>query len=640
MRVVILALALQAVVFGSATAPTPPPPPPATQLDCSDEFGTKFAGLMMWVQNVCVTQLGEQPPADSGSGLGSCENPECARVVARVADGCRSFFSDGFGEGMGKGFRQGFSDMCQQENTHDPAHEPPPPPMYAIADHEARGGRLGHEIPIKTCAGSLTDGFDRVAPDSMGQYYAVVQPPPGQKVRLTVTEMYLPEGNLRLGHGTAAAATGDWNDPPMMGTNGDAVGSGYVGDVGEPVRALFVEDADKAASANSFNLAITCECVEPNSCGVHGECRSGVCECSGGYQLLNGTCDDATCVGIDCGGEEHGQCYKGACLCRPGWIDHSCGTPDPCAPIECQNGGTCEAQGSDATCRCAQGFLGDRCEERDPCAGVWCSSHGECVGGTCQCTDGYSGDSCMDDCGALARKNKGIVRTNSNHVAATGCTEGYDTCLFETCDDTVKGCTLERNGVDGLPFTCLVNGIGAECKWPVYCVRELIPRRFFWFFSHYCATMLVRRLLCASIIPMQLNVSARPAWGALWWARDRDRWRNARVYVHWWMERHLLHGTAGGALTWLRRICKSQTDYGVLVVQKHGCPFVSSTWRRIVTLLSVAALLLLDIALLLRARCPPGLTRDPRYSEASRRSWCYTPSRSPPWRAHPPAPEN
>ena len=70
----------------------------------------------------------------------------------------------------------------------------------------------------------------------------------------------------------------------------------------------------------------------------------------------------------------------------------------------------------------------------------------------------------MDDCGALAAKNKGILRTNSNHVAATGCTAGYDTCLLETCDEAIQGCTLKRNGVGGLPFACNVNGIGAECK--------------------------------------------------------------------------------------------------------------------------------------------------------------------------------
>ena len=452
----VLALALQAA-FGGVMAESP------SKLACTDGYGAKYAGLMTWVQDVCVAQLHEEPPPHAGGGPGSCENPECARLVARVADGCHGFFSDGFGEKMGESFEP-VSAMCQQANTHDPTREPPAPPMYAISDTEARG-TLSHELPIKTCAGSLTDGFDLVAPDDFGQYYAVVQPPPGQRVRLTVAEMYLPNGNLRMGHGSVAAAD-NWavTDPPWRGTDADAVGRSYAGDVGEPVRALFVEDADKAEVANSFNLAITCECVEPDSCGVHGECRGGVCQCSGGYRLLNGTCDDASCVGIDCGGEEHGQCYKGECLCKVGWIGDSCSTPDPCAAIECRNGGTCEAQGSHATCRCTQDFLGDFCEEHDRCAGVWCSSHGECVDGTCECHDGYSGETCMDDCGALARNNKGIVRTNSNRVAATGCTEGYDTCLFETCDATVKGCTLERNGVDGLPFTCLINGRGAECK--------------------------------------------------------------------------------------------------------------------------------------------------------------------------------
>eukprot|EP01043_Picozoa_sp_COSAG02_P017365 COSAG02_NODE_786_length_17199_cov_25.278889_3_plen_100_part_00 len=54
------------------------------------------------------------------------------------------------------------------------------------------------------------------------------------------------------------------------------------------------------------------------------------------------------------------------------------------------------------------------------------------------------------------------------------------------------------------------------------------------------------RLLCTAVISLQHHVPARPAWGKMWRARYRDRWRNARLRVHRRMERHLLHGKAEG----------------------------------------------------------------------------------------------
>jgi hypothetical protein len=440
-------------------------------LECSDEYGRDFANLMDWIEEVCVNQLNEAPPRERGSGPSSCVTAECARLVARVEDGCHSWFSDGFGAQLGKMFRPLY-DMCVEGTAHGP-RDPPAPPVYAITDTAARGYQY-HEHPIDSCAGVLNDGFDHFTPPSLGQNYAVLRPPPGQKLRVTATEMYLAKGNLRVGHGR----DDDWQvGDPWMGTGADNAGRSFAGDVGDPVRVLFVIDPDDAKRGNSFDLAISCECVDASSCGAHGKCRDGVCECSGGYQLLNGTCDDASCVGIDCGGEEQGRCYSGKCLCKLGWTGSDCSEPDPCSEIACEHGGTCEPDLSGsrptATCHCASEYTGARCEQVDRCASVWCGSHGACVDGACECRDGYSGPECMDDCGSLVRNNPlvGVVRTNSPHVAATGCTPGRDTCLLESCAADVSGCTLARNGVGGLPFACIVNGIGAEC----FCVPPLYP---------------------------------------------------------------------------------------------------------------------------------------------------------------------
>ena len=74
-------------------------------LECSDEYGRDFANLMDWIEEVCVNQLNEAPPRERGSGPSSCVTAECGRLVARVEDGCHSWFSDGFGAQLGKMFR-------------------------------------------------------------------------------------------------------------------------------------------------------------------------------------------------------------------------------------------------------------------------------------------------------------------------------------------------------------------------------------------------------------------------------------------------------------------------------------------------------------------------------------------------------
>ena len=231
----------------------------------------------------------EGPPAAEGVLPSSCARPECSRLVARVNRGCASWFCDGSDESFAEMFTP-LSEMC----ATGIANNPPASPSYAITDIDARG-HLGHEVPITTCMGTLNDGFDRFAPIQMGQHYAVLQPPAGQRLHLTVTEMYLARGNLRFGHGSTAAASGEWQVGmwPSPSTRTEGVGQNYTGDIGEPVRVLYVADLDNAKVGESFDLAISCECVEQDSCGAHGKCRDGVCECSDGYELLNGECNAA-----------------------------------------------------------------------------------------------------------------------------------------------------------------------------------------------------------------------------------------------------------------------------------------------------------------------------------------------------------
>lgn len=74
--------------------------------------------------------------------------------------------------------------------------------------------------------------------------------------------------------------------------------------------------------------------------------------------------------------------------------------PDPCAEVECQNGGVCV----EGDCDCPEGFFGPECEfQLDPCTIRACvSSNTEsCVVGAdgrgfCNCVDGFEGPQCAD----------------------------------------------------------------------------------------------------------------------------------------------------------------------------------------------------------------------------------------------------
>ncbi|XP_035824819.1 fibropellin-1-like [Aplysia californica] len=77
---------------------------------------------------------------------------------------------------------------------------------------------------------------------------------------------------------------------------------------------------------------------------------------------------------------------------------------DPCAPVQCQNGGSCQISPDNvAFCACATGFTGSLCEVAvvDECSlpnGHRCQNNARCVdelsGYKCVCLSGWEGDFC------------------------------------------------------------------------------------------------------------------------------------------------------------------------------------------------------------------------------------------------------
>ncbi|MEO0571601.1 MAG: DUF6055 domain-containing protein [Bacteroidota bacterium] len=81
---------------------------------------------------------------------------------------------------------------------------------------------------------------------------------------------------------------------------------------------------------------------------------------------------------------------------------------DPCADIDCQNGGSC----IEGTCTCPDGFEGQFCETFiDPCADVNCQNGGTCVDGICSCPDGFEGEFCEQISGLSFQTEFGTVET-------------------------------------------------------------------------------------------------------------------------------------------------------------------------------------------------------------------------------------
>lgn len=82
--------------------------------------------------------------------------------------------------------------------------------------------------------------------------------------------------------------------------------------------------------------------------------------------------------------------------------------PDPCADVNCQNGGTCV----DGQCNCLEGFIGPFCETRDPCADINCLNGGVCIDGICDCPPRYTGVNCQEENTASSIILKKVILRN------------------------------------------------------------------------------------------------------------------------------------------------------------------------------------------------------------------------------------
>jgi hypothetical protein len=82
---------------------------------------------------------------------------------------------------------------------------------------------------------------------------------------------------------------------------------------------------------------------------------------------------------------------------------------DPCAKINCQNGGICD----NGKCDCPPGYSGSQCQNYDPCYNKTCLNGGTCINGSCNCLAGYSGENCQTR-SACYFDNMGTVTVTNN----------------------------------------------------------------------------------------------------------------------------------------------------------------------------------------------------------------------------------
>jgi DNA-binding beta-propeller fold protein YncE len=156
------------------------------------------------------------------------------------------------------------------------------------------------------------------------------------------------------------------------------------------------------------------------------------CICDAGWD--GARCDNKKCE-MSCGA--HGKCVKGQCECNVLYDG-----PD-CSSTICKNGGT---PGPTGTCVCvADKWTGDLCQT--PVCATTCQHGGTCSSpNTCTCVNGYAGEQCQTAICASACLNGGTCSSPNTCTCAAGWTGGQ--CQLPVCDDACK------NGTCSKPNTC------------------------------------------------------------------------------------------------------------------------------------------------------------------------------------------
>jgi hypothetical protein len=166
---------------------------------------------------------------------------------------------------------------------------------------------------------------------------------------------------------------------------------------------------DDQTYADSASFVINDPCLY-TSCGVHGQCSSGLCTCEAGWsgeQCDISPCDKAGCnwAHATCDNENYNAASSNTslCECKDDWTGARCHSPPICAtePV-CQNGADHIQSSFDengnalecGSCQCVNNFIGEQCET----CGLQCNNGGvpssDCSTCECAANSGYYGPSC------------------------------------------------------------------------------------------------------------------------------------------------------------------------------------------------------------------------------------------------------
>ena len=273
------------------------------------------------MKSICCGQLGEAalPWGDNPFPI-TCLSRECERTVVRISAACGPLLnSSGFYTDWKDQLDQTV-DLCQQE-------APPPDPTN---EYVLTGARSASAPPFTACRNASGTqrtlvGYAMPAPGApappLGSTAVDLWAPPGQAVVLQFSALWLPP---------TGALTISSSGREIVSLSGTALPTQVI--VGATGAAMHVELRAPSPSAGSrliaFSASLSCKCVAPGSCGPHGTCSLlAGCICTGGF--LGSRCDDASCIGVQCG--LHGTCVStggvtpGRCVCDEGFGGVNCG---------------------------------------------------------------------------------------------------------------------------------------------------------------------------------------------------------------------------------------------------------------------------------------------------------------------------